>query len=230
MTALSPRLAHLLIQEDRSTGKLILPEGMAPKDAPGLSPPLSPMPFAFSALPPIDPLHKPLPGVGSLLPPPRTGSSRVASHSLMSILNNDIDSPPSSASSSIGPSRYYQTRRSPSPVSPMSYPSSVPYHLQPRGSHDLGPGPSRPVLPRRHSDHPSEPAPFRPRPSDPYTPISGSRAPISRTTKACNACRARKVRCDAGGGGEPSACSRCKEGGISCVYAGAQKKRGPCPG
>ncbi|RXK40631.1 hypothetical protein M231_02086 [Tremella mesenterica] len=63
----------------------------------------------------------------------------------------------------------------------------------------------------------------------------GVRAPISRTTKACNACRNRKVRCDAGGvssatGAEPATCSRCKESGVECIYSGPQKKRGPCPG
>lgn len=66
-----------------------------------------------------------------------------------------------------------------------------------------------------------------------YDPMGGlgARAPISRTTKACDACRARKVRCDAGG--YPSAqgpCSRCRESGRTCVYTATQKKRGPCPG
>ena len=62
-----------------------------------------------------------------------------------------------------------------------------------------------------------------------------SRAPISRATKACNACRSRKVRCDAGGpkssaAGEELPCTRCKDSGIQCVYTGSQRKRGPAPG
>jgi hypothetical protein len=69
-------------------------------------------------------------------------------------------------------------------------------------------------------------------PEPPSTSYGSSRAPISRTTKACNACRSRKVRCDAGGmnNGETATCSRCKESGVSCVYTGQQRKRGPCPG
>jgi hypothetical protein len=63
-----------------------------------------------------------------------------------------------------------------------------------------------------------------------------SRAPISRVTKACNACRSRKVRCDAGGlvavplesGERP--CSRCKAAEIMCVYPAHHRKRGPKPG
>ncbi|KAJ9119132.1 hypothetical protein QFC22_003623 [Naganishia vaughanmartiniae] len=62
-----------------------------------------------------------------------------------------------------------------------------------------------------------------------------SRAPISRATKACNACRSRKVRCDAGGpkssaAGEELACTRCKDSNVACVYTGSQRKRGPAPG
>lgn len=62
-----------------------------------------------------------------------------------------------------------------------------------------------------------------------------SRAPISRSTKACNACRSRKVRCDAGGQaatlvGNELPCTRCKDAGITCVYSANQRKRGPTPG
>jgi hypothetical protein len=96
------------------------------------------------------------------------------------------------------------------------------------------PAETRPELSRRHST-PYEVNPLTNRivyREYDFSPI-GSRAPISRTTKACNACRARKVRCDAGGGAagaEPATCSRCKEAGVDCVYSGVQKKRGPCPG
>ncbi|RSH87638.1 uncharacterized protein EHS24_000151 [Apiotrichum porosum] len=65
----------------------------------------------------------------------------------------------------------------------------------------------------------------------PFDANMGARAPISRTTKACDACRARKVRCDAGGHpGSTGTCSRCRESGRVCVYTATQKKRGPCPG
>ncbi|WWC65049.1 uncharacterized protein I303_107663 [Kwoniella dejecticola CBS 10117] len=100
----------------------------------------------------------------------------------------------------------------------------------------------RPGLLRRHSSHPyeypSHTEQQQQRPTTAYAtgPIyeidyagMGARAPISRTTKACNACRNRKVRCDAGGG-EMGPCSRCVESGTQCVYTGVQKKRGPCPG
>ncbi|WVW80853.1 hypothetical protein I302_102843 [Kwoniella bestiolae CBS 10118] len=99
----------------------------------------------------------------------------------------------------------------------------------------------RPGLLRRHSSHPYEytsSSSSSSRPTTAYAtgPIHdadymamGARAPISRTTKACNACRNRKVRCD-GGGGEMGPCSRCVESGATCVFTGVQKKRGPCPG
>ncbi|GHJ88882.1 hypothetical protein NliqN6_5284 [Naganishia liquefaciens] len=72
-------------------------------------------------------------------------------------------------------------------------------------------------------------------PSKAIQSTGSSRAPISRATKACNACRSRKVRCDAGGSkssaaGEELPCTRCKDSGIQCVYTGSQRKRGPAPG
>ncbi|WVQ70720.1 hypothetical protein IAR50_000242 [Cryptococcus sp. DSM 104548] len=75
----------------------------------------------------------------------------------------------------------------------------------------------------------------RPSPYDDFRIINtASRAPISRTTKACNSCRSRKVRCDAGaangGVAGKESCMRCKESGLECVYSTVQKKRGPCPG
>jgi hypothetical protein len=116
-------------------------------------------------------------------------------------------------------------------------PGTRPHYFGDERRSTNGPVPPRPDLFRRHSSHPyeynpaSQPVAYR---HVDYTPVGlgTSRAPISRTTKACNACRARKVRCDAGGnaGGEPSRCSRCRESGVPCVYSGAQKKRGPCPG
>ncbi|KAK8850488.1 hypothetical protein IAR55_004406 [Kwoniella newhampshirensis] len=107
-------------------------------------------------------------------------------------------------------------------------------------------GSARPALYRRHSSQPYEYSPSSAHSSRPttayatgpiyepeYAAAMGGRAPISRTTKACNACRSRKVRCDAGGNngsGELGTCSRCRESGVQCVYTGVQKKRGPCPG
>jgi hypothetical protein len=61
-----------------------------------------------------------------------------------------------------------------------------------------------------------------------------SRGPIRRATKACNACRQRKVRCEAARNGnpgeEPSKCSRCRVAGVECVFSDVLKRRGPCPG
>ncbi|WWC98560.1 hypothetical protein V866_005452 [Kwoniella sp. B9012] len=112
-------------------------------------------------------------------------------------------------------------------------------HIYPPGQPSFA-GSDRPGLLRRHSSHPYEytSSSSISRPTTAYAtgPIHeadyagmGARAPISRTTKACNACRNRKVRCDAGGG-DMGPCSRCVESGTTCVYTGAQKKRGPCPG
>ncbi|KAL7422792.1 hypothetical protein Q5752_002088 [Cryptotrichosporon argae] len=132
---------------------------------------------------------------------------------------------------------------------------AAPPFFEPRRSMALAPTSHalRPDLARRHSSHPYEynPATRAPvgyaghllAPAYPAVPVIGARAPISRTTKACNACRARKVRCDAGAGlpgaglgagagagGETGTCSRCRESGVACVYTSVQKKRGPCPG
>lgn len=91
-----------------------------------------------------------------------------------------------------------------------------------------------------HQAYQSGPAPMEPdmystMPSKAIQTNGSSRAPISRATKACNACRSRKVRCDAGGPkssavGEELPCTRCKDSGIQCVYTGSQRKRGPAPG
>ncbi|OWZ36586.1 hypothetical protein C347_00760 [Cryptococcus neoformans AD2-60a] len=120
----------------------------------------------------------------------------------------------------------------------------------PNEHHSLYPHLVPPSL-HRHSTHHSSSAtpstsfnvPFPPPPpltayaNGPYEPdfrVSGPRIPISRTTKACNSCRNRKVRCDAGamngGRAGEAPCTRCKEGNLECVYTNVQKKRGPCPG
>ncbi|ODN99521.1 hypothetical protein L198_03365 [Cryptococcus wingfieldii CBS 7118] len=111
------------------------------------------------------------------------------------------------------------------PYHPPVHRHSTPHHTLPPSTSLMSP-PSVPV----YLDG------TRPSPYDDFRIIStASRAPISRTTKACNSCRSRKVRCDAGAanggvatGKEP--CMRCRESGLECVYSTVQKKRGPCPG
>jgi hypothetical protein len=124
-----------------------------------------------------------------------------------------------------------------SPPPPSSSRPSYDYRSPPQ--HPYG----RPDMGRRHSYHPfydypvyemGVPLPYH-HPAymamGPFDGGMGARGPISRTTKACDACRSRKVRCDAGGmPGATGTCSRCRESGRVCVYTATQKKRGPTPG
>lgn len=57
----------------------------------------------------------------------------------------------------------------------------------------------------------------------------GRRTPLSRTTKACDACRAKKVRCDGESEGK-GRCGRCVETGAECGWNNVPKRRGPAPG
>ena len=168
-----------------------------------------------------------------ILPPPIFRQDRRASTSIFSLLNEARPRSPQH----VAPLRYAQSQplRS-APTSP-PYPRHYPPHsapLRPSSQECQIRRPSvmaapRPDLFRRHSAHPYDSPAYANAAED----FGGtSRAPISRTTKACNACRTRKVRCDAGGlpNGEPADCSRCREAGVECVYSGPQKKRGPCPG
>ncbi|WVQ85911.1 hypothetical protein IAT38_008079 [Cryptococcus sp. DSM 104549] len=103
-------------------------------------------------------------------------------------------------------------------------------HSQPH-AHALPPS----APPSSSTSRPSTAYAAGPGPYEPEYPVASSRAPISRTTKACNACRGRKVRCDAGvvngaGVAGEAACTRCRESSLECVYTSVQKKRGPCPG
>lgn len=156
-------------------------------------------------------------GLPPILPRPAVGIDRRGSD-ITRLLN--ISPPPTRVArpSPPRPATAY-------PSAPMTAPIDRAQHM-----HD-----ARPDMARRHSSNPYEINPVTNRivyKEFDFSPI-GSRAPISRTTKACNACRARKVRCDAGGGpagAEPGTCSRCREAGVDCVYSGIQKKRGPCPG
>ncbi|KAK1920563.1 hypothetical protein DB88DRAFT_330246 [Papiliotrema laurentii] len=278
MTALSPRLAHLLIHEDRShllihedrsTGRLVMPDGTDVRDtreprtqlpAPGISPPLSPRGYPFDPSPTSKQSHLP-----TILPTPRTREDRRPTQSIFSLLNDARPISPRAPSPAMPPrpTTAQVIRETPMAAYPPPHPATS--HGYPHAHHAHHPqsfnaresylseqrravtaagpstGPSvRPDVFRRHSTHPYEytPPPSRPGPYssaghlEDFSPIVGSRAPISRTTKACNACRSRKVRCDAGGtpNGEPSTCSRCRESGVECVYSGPQKKRGPCPG
>ncbi|WRT70665.1 uncharacterized protein IL334_007663 [Kwoniella shivajii] len=304
-TTLSPRLRHLLISEDRSTGRLIMPAGgdlrTSISDGPSpvhlssslpnpsissssqnTSPAVSPTSLVYDSSPNVTKRPLPIDTASGRLPPPNATNRPMSS--IFSLLNGlSVGSPPSSASSS-GSIRPQDKDREvkekgkvsppyarPQPISPTSEsrhlhlqqsqhqyqfhpaPFSAPIiaHRQSMyfdSTHPYKPpfppptpscddGGMRPGLLRRHSSHPYEYSPAQ-RPSTAYVtgPIyevdyagMGARAPISRTTKACNACRSRKVRCDAGGG-DMGACSRCVESGTACIYTGAQKKRGPCPG
>ncbi|WVQ95609.1 hypothetical protein IAU59_002707 [Kwoniella sp. CBS 9459] len=291
-TSLSPRLRHLLIQEDRHTGRLIMPArdslrssisdgispgplssslpniGLSPPSRNSISPAVSPTTFAFAPSPydKARPLPSDGPSSSTVLPPPL---NRPTS-SIFSLLNGSYPTSPPSTSSSCGSLRGEQERdrecrekekRRVTPPYPPPRPRTQSHYQPPLSapitSHSQAtyfderpPYPSntpasasddvsgRPGLLRRHSSHPYEYSPSSSRPTTAYAtgPIyeadyaaMGARAPISRTTKACNACRNRKVRCDAGGG-EMGPCSRCRESGVQCVYTGVQKKRGPCPG
>lgn len=256
-TQLSPRLRHLLLAEDRSTGKLSLPrDRFLASRSTSLSPPESPLDTGR----PVSASHSPdyrahqlpqLPQLPSFrearhLPLPIDRTSRKPSNSVVSLLNDmAVGSPPSTASSdSSRPTLQQQQKQHvyaaprtaeynsapQTPVTPYGYMEQQPYYA----AMPAGLMPQRPDFYRRHSSqtYPETRIHTYPGGSIEFTPIFGARPPISRTTKACNACRSRKVRCDAGGnpGGEPGPCSRCRESGVSCVYSGPQKKRGPCPG
>lgn len=139
--------------------------------------------------------------------------------------------------------------RDPRPITAPLGPPPPGYYkggLDRRHSYQPGPPPSEYIAPPQHSAaaggppmHPGHPYPPPPHhgPAPFYEAThaipfeTGARAPISRTTKACNGCRERKVRCDAGGQpGGGGVCSRCRESGRECKYSATQKKRGPMPG
>jgi hypothetical protein len=248
-TALSPRLHHLLIQEDRATGKLFMPFTTGSTPPPmtrPISPPVSPSrQYPLRTPPPVMYTERP----GMMLPPPTVKGARPPT-SIFSLLNDlTIETPPSSSSSngSAVPRVHLSPPVDLSPSATTLPPAGF-TEQQGRGYPSI----VRPDILRRHSSHPYEqrhprspvPSTSPPQIRRPVStsilssyeefPIMSVRAPISRTTRACNACRSRKVRCDAGGAtnasGETTACSRCTESGVECVYTGVQKKRGPCPG
>ena len=248
-------LRHLLIHESMDTsGPCLIPGSMGSTSPSILSPSLSPM--STSPSPPnetVVPVSLPLPKTtGSrMLPPPRITIDRRASQSIFSLLNDLRVVSPSLSPLSLSPTtadfptspKSIRTPPLPRPRTPLSAPIPASYQSQYFPNEQRYPlsGPllPRPDVFRRHSCHPYEcnttsQAQQRGLDSPPVHSY-GSRTPISRTTKACNACRSRKVRCDAGGQealatGQPSTCSRCREAGFHCVYSGLQKKRGPCPG
>ncbi|KAL7414897.1 hypothetical protein BDY24DRAFT_440348 [Mrakia frigida] len=98
------------------------------------------------------------------------------------------------------------------------------------------------ILPR--SSHPYErrdssnssntapPSPTRPSTSSASngTTNNAGRVAISRTTRACDNCRARKTRCLESEGGEGTCCGRCRDMGLDCAWSGGGKKRGPVAG
>ncbi|KAI8833760.1 hypothetical protein BC829DRAFT_365745, partial [Chytridium lagenaria] len=55
---------------------------------------------------------------------------------------------------------------------------------------------------------------------------SGSGGKRKRTTKACDTCNRRKVKCDSA---QPS-CFQCSSHGLQCTYSREAKKRGPKQG
>ena len=68
-------------------------------------------------------------------------------------------------------------------------------------------------------------------PYAPYDAGGGTRPPIYRATKACDACRKSKSRCVKGGTlAAPSPCVKCVAAGTVCVYSAEQRRRGPPPG
>ena len=110
------------------------------------------------------------------------------------------------------------------------------------GSSSSSPRPSTSSAPPRYS-HPYErrgsstssntspPSPTRPSTSSASNgSANAGRAPISRTTRACDNCRARKTRCLESEGGEGSCCGRCRDMGLECAWSGGGKKRGPVAG
>jgi hypothetical protein len=229
---MSPRLRHILIQKSQRTSDHVPPPTLVSSSR-ECSPSCSPDPSYIS-------LHEKT----SPLSPINSGMGDRPSQSIFGLLNAlVVESPPSSAGS-ISPrnntdelDKTVPVQRIPLPL--MSAPISSSHRLaffprDHRPSVDM-PQPlvHRPDMLRRHSSHPYELNPATNRliyREFDFSPV-GSRTPISRTTKACNACRSRKVRCDAGGhNGEAGICSRCREAGIECVYTGLQRKRGPCPG
>lgn len=195
------------------------------------SPPLSPVDY-FST-----PAAKPLPSMVAA-----ADSRRPSQHISLLLKDLAVRSPPSPTSSisPTAPMPHLPPVPQSAPVTHTTSPFFV--HAQQRPSVDHAPihhPYARPDLYRRHSAQPYEINPATNRiiyREYDFSPVGvGSRVPISRTTKACNACRSRKVRCDAGAGvttatGENGVCSRCREAGVECVYTGNQKKRGPCPG
>ncbi|KAI9633531.1 uncharacterized protein MKK02DRAFT_38186 [Dioszegia hungarica] len=233
---LSPRLRHLLIQSHSGTSEVVMPQPVisSPSDT-------------LRSLSP-DPAYLPLRGK---IPPPLTlpplsffepGMEPTPTSSIFNLLNTlSVDSPPATARSvsplhrSELPSTAALERSPSTPMSaPLSTAGSAPFFARQHRPSVDNPIPTlRPDMYRRHSGQPYDINPATNRiiyREFDFNP-GGSRVPISRTTKACNACRSRKVRCDAGGqSGETGTCSRCREAGVECSYTGAQKKRGPCPG
>jgi len=49
----------------------------------------------------------------------------------------------------------------------------------------------------------------------------------SKTSRACDECRRKKIRCDGSGEMEMGACSACKRSGHACAYSRTPQKRGP---
>lgn len=245
-SSLPKSLAHLVIREDPETGEVIAPTAVrrASTDKFGTSPSggssqLSRTSCSYDSSLPTR--HRPS------LPPLRSrqdGASRLHGSNLSPARPQTTLSPPSRVhdyavqreeyAMQSGPAHSYAYVPRSAPFPRRAPIDEVKHHVQPQ-------------LPRRHSHQPyarpmtAHQHPY-PRPAtstfESYHPSSeignpSGRGPISRTTKACDTCRTRKIRCEDGpllSSGEPGPCLRCLAAGIECVFSGVQKKRGPCPG
>ncbi|KAK4940761.1 hypothetical protein LTR10_019154 [Elasticomyces elasticus] len=69
--------------------------------------------------------------------------------------------------------------------------------------------------------------------SDPgHTPQTGDKRKRSKTSRACDECRRKKVRCDAPMemDGTPKTCTNCQKAGVTCDFERKPMKRGPSKG
>ncbi|KAI1611641.1 hypothetical protein EDD36DRAFT_295320 [Exophiala viscosa] len=80
-----------------------------------------------------------------------------------------------------------------------------------------------PTPTRRSVDDSSDPA---------HTPQTGDKRKRSKTSRACDECRRKKVRCDAPTemDGTPKTCTNCQKAGVACDFERKPMKRGPSKG
>ncbi|KAI8371342.1 fungal-specific transcription factor domain-containing protein [Radiomyces spectabilis] len=79
-----------------------------------------------------------------------------------------------------------------------------------------------PIRSRHHNTMPDIlPTPY---PIPPYRTVDIPRTKRTRSSRSCDFCRKRKIRCD---GNSTKPCSSCLNANIKCVFSTEQKKRGP---